>query len=261
LGDAVSKHSHTALKGAARELAEEEGLTYAEARRIIERWAAHEGPSDDELQAADATEFDPVYYHARTTSEIPGYLMRMTDYPEHSPSGPAPYCYPHTVPSLANPEQKAVLSLTARAAIYGQEAALIVEPLTYTAPAARLPGYGYWGNCWSVELHDQGFRYNRVSNLATPSWSATVTRGPEPSAPCTLRLANEGGYVLFDGGSPLPPDWLARVRVHPEGVPVFCGPCAGAPVPAWLEDSEADELLETADLIVARIPFTVTGAA
>lgn len=257
----MSKHTHTALKEAARALADEEGVSYTEARRIVQRWADHQGPTEEELAAADALEFDPLSWYASTTSEIPGHLMRMDDYPQRS-ERPSPYCYPHTVRSLADPGKEAVLSLTARAAIYDELPALIVEPLTYTPPPGAAPGYGYWGNCWSVELYERGFRYNRVPLLAAPGWSATITRGAEPSAPCTLRLATQGwgSYVLFDGATPLPPAWLARLGAHLEGVPVFCGPCAGAVVPRWLDDEQAHQLLETADLIAARIPFTVQEA-
>jgi len=262
----VSKHTHTALKEAAQKLAAAEGLNHAEAHRIVSRWAAHEGPTDAEVEAADAATagFDPLFYYAsQPPSEIPGFLMRMgSDYPQLRSEGPAPYCHPHPVQSLANSEQETVLSLTARPDVFDYLPALVVEPLTYTPPTdGRVPpGYGYWGNCWSVELYDVGFRYNRVSNLAAPGWSATVTRGPEPSAPCHLRVAHEGGFVLFDAPTPLPPDWLVRTRVHAEGLPVFCGPCAGAPVPQRLDDEQVDMLLETADLTVARIPFTVQEA-
>lgn len=251
----MSKNSHTATKDAARALADAEGLAYTEARRIVERGATHEGPTDDELRAADETEFDPSCYYARTTGEIPGFLMRMHDYPVAS-DGPAKYCHPHPVPSLAAPEQ-AVLSLTARSDVYFGEPALVVEPLTFTAPPGALPGYGYWGNCWTVHLHDLGF-LDRVGNLAAAGWSATVTRGPEPSAPCALRIVHKDGYVLFDAETPLPPDWLARIRCNPEGVPVFCGPGAGRPVPASVDDVPyVESLLDALDLVAARIPFTL----
>jgi hypothetical protein len=256
----MSKNSHTAMKDAARELADVEGLTYTEARRIVERWTAHEGPTDDELRAADETEFDPSYYYARTTSEIPGFLMRMHDYPLAS-AEPAKYCHPHPVQSLADPGQEAVLSLTARSDVYYGEPALVVEPLTFTSPPGALPGFGHWGNCWTIHLHDVGF-LDRVSNLAAPGWSATITRGPEPSAPCHLRLAHEDGYVLFDAETPLPPDWLARVHCNPEGVPVFCGPGAGRPVPRSVDHVPyVNSLLDTLDLVAARVPFTVAGVA
>ncbi|MFF1284318.1 hypothetical protein ACFVY4_26700 [Streptomyces sp. NPDC058299] len=257
----MPKHTHTARKEAARELADDEGLGYAEARRIIERWAAHQPPTSEELEAADEVSYDPVLHYAMTPpSEIPGWMMRTIDFPMRVES-PSPYCYAHRVQSLSDREQHAVLSLFARPAIYDSEAALVVEPFTFTPPAdTRIPRYGHWGNCWTVELHDAGFRYNRVSHLAAPGWSATITRGPEPSAPCRLRVAHDDGYVLFDEDTPLPPDWLARTGVHPEGVPVFCGPGAGLPVPPQLDKEEADLMLETADLIVARIPFTVREA-
>jgi hypothetical protein len=260
MGDAVSKHNHTAMKTAARDLADEEGLTYAAARRIVERWAAHQGPTDEELRVADATDFDPLFWYAtQPPSEIPGFLMRMSDYPERS-DGPAKYCHPHAVQSLANPGKEAILSLTARPDVYYGEPALVVEPLTYTPPPAYLPGFGYWGNCWTIHLGDVGF-LDRISNLATPGWSATVTRRTEPSAPSALRLAHTDGYVLFDAETPLPPDWLARVRCNPEGVPVVCGPGAGRPVPPSLDDADyVNDLLDTLDLVAARVPFTVTGA-
>jgi hypothetical protein len=257
----VSKTSHTAIKAAAQELAEAEDITYTAARRIIERWVTHEGPTDEELAAADATDFDPVYYYAcQPPSEIPGFLMRMHDYPARS-DAPAKYCYPHTVTSLADPEQKAVLSLMARPDIYSGEPALVIEPITFTPPQGGLPGFGYWGNCWTLQLHDVGF-LDRIGNLATPGWSATVTRGPEPSAPSTLRLAHADGYVLFDAPTPMSPSWLARVNCHPEGVPVVCGPGAGRPVPSDLDDEEyVHQLLDTLDLVAARVPFTVNGPA
>lgn len=256
----MSKNSHTAIKAAARELAEAEDLTYTEARRIIERWRTHEGPTDEDLAAADAADFDPVYYYAcQPPSEIPGFLMRMHDYPARS-DAPAKYCHPHPVASVADPELNAVLSLIARPDIYRGEPALIVEPLTFTPPPGGLPGFGYWGNCWTLHLHDVGF-LDRIGNLATPGWSATVTRGPEPSAPSMLRLAHPD-YVLFDAPMPLPPSWLARVNFHPEGVPVLCGPGAGRPVPDNLGDEEyVDQLLDTLDLVAARVPFTVSGPA
>jgi hypothetical protein len=257
----MPKHTHTAMKEAARELADAEGLGYAEARRIIERWATHQPPTHEELAAADEIPYDPALHYAMTPpSEIPGWLIRMCDYPERS-NAPAKYCYPHPVTSLADREKVATLSLFARPAIYDDFAALIVEPLTFTPPAdTRIPGYGHWGNCWTVELHDVGFRYDRVSHLAAPGWSATVTRGPKPAAPCRLRIAHTDGFVLFDEDTALPPHWLARVPAHPEGVPVFCGPGAGMPVPPDLDTEEADLMLQTADLIVARVPFTVREA-
>lgn len=258
----MSKHTDTALKEAARRIAAAEGLSYAAARRVAERWAAHPLPTDEELRIADETEFDPIHWYAMNVGEIPGHLMGIVDYPEHRPDGPAPYCYPHPLNSLADPEQTVVLSLTARPAVYRQEPALIVEPLTYTPPPnTHVPGFGYWGNCWSVRLHDEGFRFNWVGNFSAPGWAATVTRGAEPSAPCSLRITHFDGYVLFDEATPLPPNWLARVRVHPEGVPVFCGPCAGSVVPRRLEDARAESMLETGDLTAARIPFTVTEAS
>jgi hypothetical protein len=260
-GDAVSKTSHTSIKAAAQDLAEAESLTYTAARRIIERWSTHQGPSPEELAAADACDYDPVFWYAcQPPSEVPGFLMRMHDYPERSDT-PAKYCYPHDLPSAADPAKKAVLSLTARPDIYEGEPALVIEPLTYTPPLSGLQGFGHWGNCWSLHLYDVGFRY-RIGNLATPGWTATVARGPEPSAPSTLRLAHADGYVLFDAPTPLPPQWLARVNSHPEGVPVVCGPGAGHPVPRDLDDTEyVAELLGTADLVAARVPFTVSGAA
>lgn len=256
----MSKHSHTAFKEAAQTLADAEGLSYAAARRIIERWATHQGPTDDELSAADAADFDPLFHYAcQPGSEIPGFLMRMSDYPERS-DGPAKYCYPHAVQSIARPEASATLSLTARPDVYEGEPALVVEPLTYTPPSNDMPGFGYWGNCWTVHLHDVGF-LDRIGNLAAPGWTATVTRGVEPSAPSALRIEHTSGYVLFDAETPLSPDWLARVRCHPEGVPVVCGPGAGRPVPASLDDSEyVLDLLCTLDLVAARVPFTVNGA-
>ncbi|MFG3287246.1 hypothetical protein ACGF3G_00280 [Streptomyces sp. NPDC048179] len=254
----MSKHAHTALKETARVLADEEDLAYGQAHRIVKRWATHEAPTDDQLRAADETPYDPGSHYAMTPpSETPGWLKRTVDYPVCA-DAPAPYCYARPVPSVADPEQKAVLSLFARTAFYGPEAALIVEPLTYTPPAdTRRGAYGHWGHSWMVQLYDQGFRYDRVSRLAAPGWAATVTRGPEPSAPCRLRLAHVDGYVLFDEDTPLPPGWLARVGVHPEGVPIFCGPGAGLPVPPSLEQNEVGIMLESADLIVARVPFTV----
>lgn len=256
----MSKHNHTAIKNAARELADAEGLSYAAARRIIERWSTHQGPTEEELTAAAATEFDPMWWYASTYSEVPGFLMRMSDYPARS-DGPAKYCHPHAVRSLADPEKEAVLSLTARPDVYEGEPALVVEPLSYTPPpGGTIPGFGYWGNCWTVHLHDLGF-LDRISDLATPGWTAAVTRGVEPSAPSLLRLAHDSGYVLFDVETPLPPDWLARVRCHPEGVPVLCGPGAGHPVPTNLDDTEyVHRLLDTLDLVAARVPVTVTGA-
>jgi hypothetical protein len=135
----MSKNTHTALKDAARELADVEGLSYAEARRIVERWAAHQGPTDDELRAADETDFDPLFWYAtQPPSEVPGFLMRMHDYPERS-DGPAKFCYPHAVQSLADPEKEAVLSLTARPDVYYGEPALVVEPLTFTPHPALSP--------------------------------------------------------------------------------------------------------------------------
>jgi hypothetical protein len=257
----VSKNSHTAIKAAAQDLAEAEDLTYTAARRIIERWSTHQGPTDEELAAADACDFDPMFWYAcQPDSEIPGFLMRMHDYPERSDT-PAKYCYPHPVQSLADPDKTAALSLTARPDIYDGAPALVIEPLWFTPPPGGLPGFGHWGNCWTLRLHDVGFRY-RIGNLATPGWTATVTRGPEPSAPSTLRLAHVDGYVLFDAPTPLPPQWLARVNCHPEGVPVVCGPGAGRPVPEDLDDTEyVDGLLGTLDLVAARVPFTVDGAA
>ncbi|MFE9437035.1 hypothetical protein [Streptomyces sp. NPDC006640] len=257
----MSKHSHTANKTAAQELAAAESLTYAAARRIIERWATHPWPTDEELAAADAADFDPLFYYAcQPPSEIPGFLMQVSEYPERS-DGPTKYCYPHSVQSLAAPETSATLSLIARPTIYEGEPALVVQPVTYTPPPGARPGFGHWGNCWTIQLHDVGF-LDRISNLAAPGWSATVTRGPEPSAPCALRLAHEDGYVLFDAETPLPPDWLARVRCHPEGVPVVCGPGAGREVPTSLDDTDyVRDLLCTLDLVAARVPFTVSGAA
>jgi hypothetical protein len=257
----VSKNTHTAIKNAARSLAEAEGLNYPAARRIIERWHAHQGPSDEELAAADACDYDPVFWYAcQPPSEVPGFLMRGDGYPARS-DGPAKYCHPHDVPSASDSGGTAVLSLTARPDIYEGEPALVIEPLTYTPPLGGLQGFGHWGNCWTLHLHDVGFR-DRISNLATPGWTATVARGPEVSAPCTLRLAHSDGYVLFDAPTPLPPSWLARVNSHPEGVPVVCGPGAGHPVPRDLDDTEyVYGLLGTLDLVAARVPITVTGAA
>ncbi|MFE5037144.1 hypothetical protein [Streptomyces sp. NPDC056683] len=257
----MPKNTHTAAKEAARILADDEGIGYAEARRIIERWNAHQVPTAEELAAADDLPYDPVLHYAVTPpSEIPGWVMSTEDYPMRV-DGPSPYCYAHKVQSLAHREQSATLSLYARPSIYGPEPSLIVQPFTFAPPAeTRIPGYGHWGNCWTVELHDAGFRYNRVSHLAAPGWSATVTRGADPSAPCGLRIAHVDGYVLFDDDTPLPPDWLARTRAHPEGVPVFAGPGAGLPIPAQLDKEEADLMLATADMIAARIPFTVREA-
>ncbi|MGW7611894.1 hypothetical protein ACWGKW_32505 [Streptomyces sp. NPDC054766] len=257
----MSKNSHTAIKNAARALAEAEGLNYPEARRIIERWSTHQGPTDQELTAADTCDYDPMFWYAcQPASEIPGPFIRMHDYPERS-DAPPKYCYPHPVPSAADPDKKAVLSLTARPDVYDEAPALVIEPLWFTPPPGGLPGFGHWGNCWTLRLHDVGFRY-RISHLATPGWTATVTHGPEPSAPSTLRLAHADGYVLFDAPTFLPPEWLARVNLHPEGVPVVCGPGAGHPVPPDLDDTEyVAELLGTLDLVAARVPFTVSGAA
>ncbi|MCT9011146.1 hypothetical protein [Streptomyces rhizosphaerihabitans] len=45
-------------------------------------------------------------------------------------------------------------------------------------------------------------------------------------------------------------------------MPVVCGPGAGHPVPPDLDDTEyVAELLGTLDLVAARVPFTVSGAA
>ncbi|MET7979485.1 hypothetical protein ABZW44_42165 [Streptomyces mirabilis] len=43
---------------------------------------------------------------------------------------------------------------------------------------------------------------------------------------------------------------------------MICGPGASRPVPSDLDDTEyVDGLLDTLDLVAARVPFTVTGAA
>ncbi|NUR01388.1 MAG: hypothetical protein HOY79_34135 [Streptomyces sp.] len=259
----MPKSTHTTIKEIARELRDAEGLTYAEAQRVAARWVDHQPPTEEELTAADeeAVKYDPLTYYAmQPGSEIPGWMFGREGYPVRA-EAPAPYCYTRPVRSLAHPEQVAALSLFARPTVYRGEAALIIEPLTYFPPAdTRLPGYGHWGNCWSVEVHELGLHYNRVSHLAAPGWTATVTRGAELSAPVRLRLAHADGYVLFDADAALPPDWLARVRVHPEGIPVFCGPGAGMPIPVPLDDEEADLMLQTADLNAGRVPFTVREA-
>ena len=258
----MSKDTHTALKEVASALAEYEGIPYTRARRIVERWAVHQGPTDAELEAADGLEFDPVMWYAmQPGSEIPGFVMERPEYPVPLP-GPATGCYPLTVPSLADPERHAVLSLACRpAALHNaleSEPVLIVEPFGWTGAG---PGFGLWAVAWSGQLHERGLDF-RIGALAVGGWTAIITPRTEVSAPCRVRIAHRDGYVMIDMETPLPPDWLARVRQHPEGMPVLCGPCAGARVPdGFVVDVEdIDVLLETADLIAARIPFTVRGA-
>jgi len=263
MGDVVPKNTHTTIKEVARKLSADEGLSYAAAQRIAARWAAHEGPSDEELDAAEraAEQYDPALWYAmQSGSEIPGWMFGRQGYPMQAEK-PAPYCYTLPVRSLAHPEQVAALSLFARPTAYKGEAGLIIEPLTFFPPAdTRVPGYGHWGNCWSVQLHNLGLHYNRVPHLATPGWTATITRGAEPSAPVRLHVAHADGYVLFDADAALPPDWVAYTGVVPEGIPVFCGPGAGMPIPDPLDDDEADMMLQTADLNAGRVPVTVREA-
>lgn len=254
----MAKGTHTALKEAARQLAEDEGLTYATARRIVERWQQHTPPSEKEITAAiqAAEDFDPTWYYAKTASEIPGHMMMRQPadeegyYPRHD-NAPAPYTYHRTMTRTAPSPAETVLSLIARPAIYREEVALIVEPVSFTGPDRA---FGLWANLWSVELHDLGFR-SYYRQLPAEGWSGHITPGPEVSAPSRLRLEHTSGYILIDVEVALAPDWVVFSRFHPEGVPVFVGPGAGATVPAALYDEQVNRRLATADLIVGRIPL------
>ncbi|MDS0140606.1 MULTISPECIES: hypothetical protein [unclassified Amycolatopsis] len=224
------------------------GEPYSEARRIL--LADYPLPSDEEMAAADATEYDPVAYHAATAGSLPPGVLR----PMGLASGAASDCYEAVIPDHFGPRkgEPGKLAVAARGHQFEGLPALVLECVEIVEGRGKVPLA--WWTSFGIELNHRGWAFDPVGG-DTMDWRTELTPvAGAPSAPVRARIHDGGEFVLFDGPLYVPRSWLVRTRVDPVGLLTIAGPVSGSQVPGDLDDEVVRTMLGTGNLVAAKIP-------
>lgn len=212
----------------------------------------HVPPTEAELADAAGIDYDPVCWQLERDGTLPPQMARsMGDLTGHGPD-----TYLVQVPNpLHLDKPTGTIAVAVRVDQFRGEPALVVWTVAIVEGHDLPPGQ--WWTSFGISLIERGWSYD-ADDTDTMSWRVECTPGPDPSAPVTVAITDPAGDVLFRGPALIPPLWLVMARHDPgAGVHVFAGQVTGTLVPERLTDERAEAMLDTGDLVVARIPITV----
>jgi hypothetical protein len=211
----------------------------------------HVPPTEQEMADAAAIIYDPVYWQFQHDGTLPPQMARRLGHI----TGPGADTYEVCVPNPLRLDRPAgTIAVTVRPDQFRGEPALVVTTVAIVEGHDLPPGQ--WWTSFGISLLERGWAYD-ADDTDTSGWRVECTPGPDPSAPVTVAITNPAGADLFRGPALVPPLWLVMARHDPAGIHVFAGQVSSTLMPQRLDDEKVEAMLDTGDLVVARIPITV----